>query len=259
VPLPNFEGKHQHPAYIEPKTFIDKLRALGKWQDFPPLAGVILVYGPGFLARTLSREQHQPHPGLQGEFHIVSRGGGTIGLSGGFGIGAPAATVVMEDLIALGVQSFISIGSAGGLQPELGIGGIIVCDRAIRDEGVSHHYLPSGTYAYPSPSLTLRLRTALESLGSVVRVGTTWTIDAPYRETVEEVRRYRSEGVLTVEMEAAALAAVAFYRKVDFATAFTISDQLCADEWDPQFWSDENARGQDLLFEAAARTLVAGL
>ena len=46
------------------------------------------------------------------------------------------------------------------------------------------------------------------------RQGTSWTIDAPYRETVAEIRRYRQEGVATVDMEASALFAVAAYRGV---------------------------------------------
>jgi uridine phosphorylase len=58
---------------------------------------------------------------------------------GGFGIGAPAAATVLEELIALGVREFISIGTAGCLQPQRALGEAIVCTGAIRDEGVSHH------------------------------------------------------------------------------------------------------------------------
>jgi uridine phosphorylase len=123
---------------------------------------------------------------------------------------------------------------------------------------VSHHYLAAAKYAYPTPQLTARLLTALRTLGGSPRLGTTWTIDAPYRETVDEVRHYRAEGVLTVEMEAAALASIAGHRNVEFATAFTVSDLLAADKWNPQFWAEETARGQDLLYEAAAGTLAPG-
>jgi uridine phosphorylase len=51
-------------------------------------------------------------------------------------------------------------------------------------------------------------------------------MDAPYRETVEEVRYYQGEGVLTAEMEAAALFAVAKARGVELACAFVISDSF---------------------------------
>ena len=60
-------------------------------------------------------------------------------------------------------------------------------------------------------------------------------MDTPYRETIAEVRQYQQEGVMTVEMEAAALFAVAQYRGVDLAAAFVISDSLAELVWNPQF------------------------
>ena len=63
----------------------------------------------------------------------------------------------------------------------------------------------------------------------------TWTIDTPYRETIDEVRHYQADGVLTVEMEAAALFAVGVHRGVDVAAAFVISDLLTEDRWHGQF------------------------
>ena len=60
-------------------------------------------------------------------------------------------------------------------------------------------------------------------------------MDTPYRETIAEVRQYQQEGVMTVEMEAAALFAVAQYRGVDMAAAFVISDSLAELVWNPQF------------------------
>lgn len=69
--------------------------------------------------------------------------------------------------------------------------------------------------------------------------GATWTIDAPFRETTEELRHYRDDGVLTVEMEAAALFAVAQHRQFDSATAFMPSDTLSEAEWFPDFGAPE--------------------
>ena len=108
----------------------------------------------------------------------------------------------------------------------MAIGDIVVCDRAIRDEGTSHHYLPPDTYAHASSAATARLVDALQATGTPHSVGTSWTIDAPYRETIAEVRHYQAEGVLAVEMEAAALFAVAAYRGVEMGSLLTISDTL---------------------------------
>jgi uridine phosphorylase len=100
---------------------------------------------------------------------------------------------------------------------------------------VSHHYAPPARLALPSASLTETLRGGLERAGITYTAGTTWTIDAPYRETVEEVRHYVAEGVLTVEMEASALFAVGEYRGVEVASAFVVSDLLNRDRWHAQF------------------------
>ncbi len=66
-------------------------------------------------------------------------------------------------------------------------------------------------------------------------IGTSWTIDAPYRETYAEIRQYTKENVLTVEMEAAAIFAVAHYLSVDAGLLFTISDYLNEDDWEVNF------------------------
>jgi uridine phosphorylase len=101
--------------------------------------------------------------------------------------------------------------------------------------------------------LTEKLGAALGA--ATYQTGTSWTIDAPYRETVAEVRHYQAEGVLCVEMEAAALFAVASVRGVHLASAFVISDSLADLEWNPQFHGDEVQAGLVTLYEAAVAAL----
>jgi purine-nucleoside phosphorylase len=78
----------------------------------------------------------------------------------------------------------------------------------------------------------------LTERGAAFQRGPTWTIDTRYRETVDEVRHYRREGVLTVEMEAAALFAVAVVRGVEAASVFVLSDLLGETEWTPEFGAE---------------------
>jgi purine-nucleoside phosphorylase len=61
-------------------------------------------------------------------------------------------------------------------------------------------------------------------------IGASWTIDAPYRETRSEILKYKEEGIHCVEMEAAALYAVASFLGCDAASIFTISDYLSEKE-----------------------------
>jgi uridine phosphorylase len=123
--------------------------------------------------------------------------------------------------------------------------------RAIRDEGTSHHYLSPGKYAYPSKPLTERLGKVLKDLRKEYHLGTSWTIDALYRETVAEARHDQQDGVATVEMEASALFAVAEHRKVDIAALFTISDSLADLKWRPEFHSLKTREGLEIMYRAA--------
>lgn len=61
------------------------------------------------------------------------------------GIGAPAAVATMEEMIAFGCRTFIAVGGAGALIPDLALGYAMVVDQALRDEGTSHHYLPGSS------------------------------------------------------------------------------------------------------------------
>ena len=99
------------------------------------------------------------------------------------------------------------------------------------------------------------LKSTLDKIGKRYSIGTSWTVDAIYRETIEEVRKYQKEGVLTVEMEAAALFAVAKYRKVQLVSAFAISDSLSDLKWNPMFHHEKTAEGLKTLFDAAVTVL----
>ena len=111
----------------------------------------------------------------------------------------------------------------------------------------SHHYAPPDPFAVPDPGLTARLRAALPEAVH----GPSWTTDAPYRETAEEVAKYRAEGIVTVEMEASCLFTVASAVGVPAAAAFAVSDVLHGEQWTPHFGSADILQGLWTLFEAA--------
>jgi uridine phosphorylase len=252
---PNFAGKHEHEAIFSPAEVVASLTANG---SVPVPDAVILTYQP-FLLDELNARGVQPTAGYPGPWRSLwFTGGGarTVAVVGGFGIGAPAATTVLEELVALGAREFISIGSAGCLQPRFGFGEAVVCTGAIRDEGVSHHYAPAEKFAWPSEMLTRRLAQALTVRSTAPQEGLAWTIDAPYRETVAEARSYQAEGVVCVEMEAAALFTVGRYRGVDVAAAFAISDHLLAeDRWTHAFGTPTLRRASIRLLDAALHAL----
>ncbi|MFN8662419.1 MAG: nucleoside phosphorylase [Thermomicrobiales bacterium] len=256
--FPNFPGKHAHDAFFSPQDYLAYARQLGIVPDFAIPDGVIFCFQNSLLRHIAQQYAVEPVSMFAGTFYLLPAFDRRIAVSGGFGIGAPAVTTILEELIAVGVRRYISVGTAGALARGLQIGDLVVCERAIRDEGVSHHYLPPARYAEASHELTQRFALTLRQAGLDPVLGASWTIDTPYRETVEEARHYQAEGVLCVEMEAAALFAVAEHRGVEMAAAFAMSDSLADLVWNPQFHAGETEASLNRLFAGAVEALLGG-
>jgi len=250
--FPNFADKHMGSTpLVTPERFVRHLDERGLLDGYAPPDGIILLYQRSFARALLAREPHRAVAPYPDWLHLLERANGRVGVMAYFGIGGPAVATAVDTLAALGTRRYLNLGAAGGLQPGHRVGELVVCDGAVRDEGLSHHYLPPARFARPSAALTAEFSGRLQAAGHQFSVGPTWTIDAPYRETVEELRHYRDEGVLTVEMEAAALFAVAEHRGFDAAAAFVLSDTLTEAEWTPEFGSPEIQRGLDILVGVA--------
>ncbi len=244
--FPQHPNKHLEEALINPEDFAH----YKKWKksDFPKK--YLIVY-QNTMTNYFKRKYRGKYQSLQFySKHIIYRMG-NVGLIRMNGIGSPHAVTFLEELIEMGGREFINIGTAGGIYKE----GVFVCDKAIRDEGTSHHYAANEKYAYPDATLTKRLEHSMKAAGIPFSRGTTWTIDAPYRETKAEVESYRKEGVKTVEMEASALFTVAKIRKVKIASAFVVSDIL-GKKWEPQFHKKEMKHMLHNVLDAAIRCLT---
>jgi uridine phosphorylase len=127
----------------------------------------------------------------------------------GCAVGAPFAVLIAEELFASGCHFLISITSAGQITPAGKPPYFVVIDRALRDEGTSYHYAKPSEYSEAEPHLVAVAEQALKTKGVNIVTGSSWTTDAPFRETEEAIAAARSKGILAVEMEAAALYAFA--------------------------------------------------
>lgn len=126
----------------------------------------------------------------------------------GCAVGSSFAVLVAEELFASGCRFLISVTSAGQIALARKPPYFILIERALRDEGTSYHYLPPEPYVEIQANVYSMLSGLFQEDLSVVR-GSVWTTDAPFRETEEAIAFARSEGLLAVEMEAAALYAFA--------------------------------------------------
>jgi len=254
--FPNFKNKHANDSMFTPSEFMAYQKKRGKYPRFKPPVGVIFCYSKSLMEHILENHKTTKVEGFYGEMYLLHETNGKVAIIGNFGIGAPVVATLLEELIAFGVKKFISIGTAGTLQKNIKIGDLIVCEKAIRDEGTSHHYLKHSKYAYASKEMTNKIKNSLDKFKQKYFVGTSWTIDAPYRETVAEAKQYQKEGVAIVEMEASALFAVAQYRNVELGAILTISDSLAELEWKPKFHVKKTKRGLEILYKVAIDVLL---
>jgi purine-nucleoside phosphorylase len=127
----------------------------------------------------------------------------------GCAVGAPFAVLIAEELFASGCHFLISITSAGQITPAGKPPYFVLIDRALRDEGTSYHYVKPSEYSEAEPQLVAVAEQVMRAKGVNVITGSSWTTDAPFRETEEAIAAARSKGILAVEMEAAALYAFA--------------------------------------------------
>ena len=128
-------------------------------------------------------------------------------------MGAPFAVLIAEELFASGCEFLISVTSAGQITQTAKLPYFVVIDRALRDEGTSYHYAPQSEYSEADPEMIATAARAMKVNGVNAVTGSSWTTDAPFRETEEAIAVARSKGILAVEMEAAALYAFARVRK----------------------------------------------
>lgn len=172
------------------------------------------------------------------------------------GVGAPLAAALLDEVIALGCRKFIACGGAGVLNREIGVGHLIVPSSAVRDEGTSYHYLPPSREVSASPEGVAAVEQALKADGIDYIVGKTWTTDGFYRETPEKVKLRKTEGCITVEMEAAAFFAVAQFRGVTFGQILYGGDNLDSEKWDSRHWNNQTSVREKLFWLAAEACLL---
>ena len=171
------------------------------------------------------------------------------------GVGAPVAATSLEQAIALGCRKFIACGGCGALERELIVGHLIVPTSAVRDEGVSYHYLAPSREVTPSEAGVTALMETLGAHQVPYRVGKTWTTDAPFRETRPKIERRKAEGCIAVELESASLFAVAQFRRVTIAQVLYAGDDVSGDVWDPRDWQAQTSLRERLFWLAAEACL----
>lgn len=252
--FPILEFDNNREAYLEPRKIINQVNNM-------PEGCVITFFREAIEKKkargelkqiALSKSETIDIPVYEAEYQ-----GKKIAVTLGI-VGAAGSAALLEELIAMGSKKFIVCGGAGVLQKDIAVGHLILPTAAIRDEGLSYHYMePSREVEMDKLSLEAIERELIEKNISYVK-GKTWTTDAIYRETKDKVALRVWEGCLTVEMEAAAFFAVSKFRKVHLGQILYGGDDLSGETWDGREWnSREDIRENlvDLAMDICGRML----
>jgi len=162
------------------------------------------------------------HPGwacYHTDLYVFREGGHEYGILGCI-VGAAFAVLVAEELFASGCRFLVSMTSSGQILPVQAPPYFVVIERALRDEGTSYHYLPPSEYSEAAVHLTQT------EAGIPIQSGATWTTDAPFRETEKAIEAAKNAGILAVEMEAAALYALAKARNYAVLCLAHVTNQM---------------------------------
>ena len=252
--FPNYPDKHNLASLLTADELVAYRARLRRMPKIKP-EGVLFCLERGLPHRMRWRIPVERAGAMNADVYAVKKTKGKVAVLTSFGGGSPMVMELAEELAVMGAKKMILMTWGGTLQADLQPGDIVVCDRAIRDEGASHHYLPPAKYVNADELLVNELGDAIQTRGAQYRIGTTWTTDAPYRETREEVAQYQAEGVKTVEMESAGLFTAGQVRGVQTASAVIGMDSLAALRWQTPERLDGIMHSLEIVYAAAIDVL----
>ena len=259
-PPPILADKHyERPSAFTPENLLREARrqkSIGKGS----VPAVCLLDPDGDIVRKLmaqGRAEPCPHWACyHTDLYLFSEDGIEFGIVGN-AVGASFAVLIAEEMFAAGCRLLLSMTSAGRIAPRAEQPYFVLIERARRDEGTSYHYLAPTEYSHADPAIIERLAGAFRHLAVPVERGATWTTDAPFRETAEAIGERQGEGILAVEMEAAALYAFARARGRDVLCFAHVTNQMAQIQGDFEKGEADGTADALAVITAAVRALGA--
>ena len=179
--------------------------------------------------------------------------GKTIGLFRSC-IGGAATAGLLEELHALGAKKVLYFGSCGSLDKDITAGHLLVPTAAYRDEGTSYHYAPPSDFIEVQSAD--RLAVIFDKLSVPYIKTKTWTTDAIYRETQDNMHKRKSEGCSVVEMECASIMAAAQFRGYEVYQFLYAADCLDGEQWDSRILGKMSDDMRERIMKIAVETAI---
>ena len=160
------------------------------------------------------------------------------------GIGCPSASIAVEELVRVGADTFIRVGTAGAVQPGTKSGKLAIVTAAIRDEGTSIHYLPVAFPAVADLEVVDALRTAARKTGVQYECGISQSKDSFYGEVepersgvtsrlLDRWKAWQIGGAICSEMEASAIFIVSSMLRVRAGGVMVVHGEGDIDSLEP--------------------------
>jgi uridine phosphorylase len=252
--FPNYPEKHNLKPVVTAEGIVGYRSKVGRMPGIEP-KGALLCLERGLPHRMRWRVPVRRAGAMNADVYAVRKTKDKVVVLTSFGGGSPMVIELAEELAVMGAKRLVLMTWGGTLQTDMKPGDIVVCNRAIRDEGASHHYLPHSKYVQADDGLVEKLVSAIQARGASCTVGTTWTTDAPFRESSQEILQYQSEGVKTVEMESAGLFTVGQVRGIPTASIVIGMDGLGTLQWKVPQKLEEIIHSLEIVYQASIDVL----
>lgn len=212
---------------------------------------VLLPGDPGRVER-IAAQMERPREIARNREYVLVRGTtrGTDVTVCSTGIGGPAASIALDELVNVGAEVFIRVGSAGGRQDDIAIGTPVIVNAAYRGEGTSKAYLPPEFPAVADLDVTNALVDAAREAGKTYRVGIGYTRDAYYMQDKALNELLKQAGVVAAEQEAALLFIAGTWRHVRVGCVVSTDSNI----WLPQ---QPTLAEKEQLFKGGERQAIA--
>jgi len=172
------------------------------------------------------------------------------------GMGCPSAAIVYEELIMLGAQRLIRVGTAGALQPTMQMGDVVIAVSSTPQDRTALNYVGGDPHAPTADwQLVEKALAAVREEGLRFHVGPIVSSDVFYDRDTSKHARWAERGHYAVEMEASVLYTISALRKVSSLAVLAISDYLYTGKFE-RISDEELKKGVDRMTAVAARVAV---
>ncbi len=142
------------------------------------------------------------------------------------GIGCPSTAIVIEELAKIGAETFIRVGTTGGLQPDIEVGDIVIATAAVRGDGTTSNYVPIEYPAIADFSVVSALVQAAEKSMKKVHFGPVLTTDVFYADNIEVLKSWGKSNILSIEMECSTIFTLASLKKLKAGAILAVDGNI---------------------------------